>query len=78
MWQMLKVNGVKSKIIESGAELIVESRACIWVGMGVSECFLVNVGLRQHYVMSTWLLIVYMDGVVQEVNARVLEKNWNC
>ena len=36
----------------------------------MSECFPVNVGLRQGCVMSIYN--VYMDGVVQEVNVRVL------
>ena len=40
----------------------------------VSEWFPVNVGLRQGYVMSPWLFNAYMDGVVQEVNVRVLGK----
>ena len=40
----------------------------------MSEYFPVNVGLRQGCVMSTWLFNVYMDGVVREVNARVLWK----
>ena len=34
----------------------------------------VNVGLRQGCVMSPWLFNVYMDGVVLEVNVRVLGK----
>ena len=33
-----------------------------------------NVGLRQGCVMSTCLFNVYMDGVVREVNVRVLGK----
>ena len=40
----------------------------------MSEWFPVNVGLRQGCVMSPWLLNVYMDGVVWEVNVGVLEK----
>ena len=37
--------------------------------------FRVNVGLRQQgCVMSPWLLNVYMDGVVREVNVSVLGK----
>ena len=40
----------------------------------MSEWFPVNVGLRQGCVMSPWLFNVYMDGVVQEVNVRVLGK----
>ena len=34
----------------------------------------VNVGLRQSCVMSPWLFNAYMDGVVREVNVRVLGK----
>ena len=37
----------------------------------MSEWFLVNVELRQGCVMSPWFN-VYMDGVVREVNVRVL------
>ena len=36
--------------------------------------FVVNVGLRQGYVMSSWVLNLYMDGVMKEVNARVMGK----
>ena len=51
-----------------------EDRACVRVGMDVSEWFLVKVGLRQGCLMSPWLFNVYMDGVVREVNTRVLGK----
>ena len=44
------------------------------MGNYVSERFLVNVGLRQGCVMSPWLCNVYIDGVVQEVNVRMLGK----
>ena len=50
----------------------VDSRACVRVGNDVSEWFPVNVGLRQGRVISPWLFNVYMDGVVREVNVRVL------
>ena len=49
-----------------------DTRACVRVGNDVSEWFPVNVGLRQGCVMSPWLFNVYMDGVVQEENVRVL------
>ena len=51
-----------------------DSRACVRVGNDVSEWFPVNVGLRQGCVMSPWLFNVYMDGVVRDVNVRVLGK----
>ena len=38
----------------------------------MSEWFDVNVGLRQGCAMSPWLFNMYMDGVVREVNERVL------
>ena len=38
------------------------------------EWFTVNVGLRQGCLMSRWFFNVYMDGVVREVNVRVLGK----
>ena len=50
------------------------SRACVRVGNDVSEWFPANVGLRQGCVISPWLFNVYMDGVVREVNVRVLGK----
>ena len=52
----------------------VDSRACVLVGNYVSEWFPVNVGLRQDCGMSPWLFNVYLDGVVREVNVRVLGK----
>ena len=44
------------------------------MGNDVSEWFLVNVGLRQGCVITPWLFNAYMDGVVREVNVRVLGK----
>ena len=43
----------------------VDSRACILLGMDVSECFPVNFGLKQGCVMSPWLFNIFMDGVVR-------------
>ena len=43
-------------------------------GWDVSKRFSANVGLRQGCVTSPWLFNVYMDGVVREVNVRVLGK----
>ena len=44
------------------------------MGNDASEWFQVNVGLRQGCVLSPWLFNVYMDGVVREVNVRVLAR----
>ena len=51
----------------------IDSRACVQVGNDVSEWLRVNVRLRQGCAMSPWVFNVYMDGVVREVNVRVLE-----
>ena len=32
-----------------------------------SECFRINIGVRQGCVMSPWLFNVYMDAVIKEV-----------
>ena len=50
----------------------VASKACVRVENAVSEWFSVRVGLRQGCVMSPWLFNLYINGVVREVNARVL------
>ena len=52
----------------------VDSMACVRVGTDVSEWAPVNVGLTQCFVMSPWLFNIYNDGVVWEVNERVLGK----
>ena len=76
MWQMLRVYGVGGKLLKGVLSTIVyvDSRVYVQGGYDVSEWFPVNVGLRQGCVMSPWLFNVYMDGVVREVNVRVLGK----
>ena len=70
---MLRVYKVGGKLLKAVQSFYVDSRVCVQV-KNVSEWFLVNVGLRQGCVMSPWLFNVYMDGVVREVNVRVLGK----
>ena len=72
MWQMLRVYGIGGKLLKAVQSFYVDSRVCVRVE-NVSEWFLVNVGLRQGCVMSPWLFNVHMDGVIREVNVRVLE-----
>ena len=74
MWQMLTVYGVGGKLLKAVQSFYVDSRACVRVGNDASEWLPVNVGLRQGCVVSPWLFNVYMDGVVREVNVRVLGK----
>ena len=49
-----------------------ETRAGVRGESGVSEWFYVIVGLGRGCVMSPWLFNMYMDGVIREVNERVL------
>ena len=65
---------VGGKLLKARQSFYVDSRACVRVGNDVSEWFPVNVGLRQGCVVSPWLFNVYMDGVVRDVNVRVLGK----
>ena len=73
MWQMLKVYRVGGKLLKAVQSFYVDNRACVRVGNDVSEWFPLNVVLRKGCVMSPWFN-VYMDGVVREVNVRVLGK----
>ena len=40
---------------------------------GVSEWFSVKVGLSQKCVMSPWLFNMFMDGVMKEFKANILQ-----
>lgn len=64
----------RGKLLQVVKSFYIASRACIRVGNGVSERFLLKVGLRQGCVMSLWfnIYIGYMDGMVREVSARGL------
>ena len=62
------------KNVDSCAEFLYSSRACVRVRNDASEWFPVNVGLRLGCVMFPWLFNAYMDGVVREMNVRLLGK----
>ena len=70
---MLRVYGVGGKLFKAVQSFYVDM-TCVWVGNDVSDWFLVNVRLRQGCVVSPWLFNVCMDGVVREVNVKVLGK----
>ena len=72
--KMLRVYGVGLKFLKAVQNFYINSRACARVGNDVSEWFPVNVGLKQDCLMSPWLFNVYIDGVVREMNVRVLGK----
>ena len=72
MWNVLRLYGIGGRLLLGVKNLYVGSKACVRVGNEMSEWFPVRVALRQECLMSLWLFNVYIDGVVREVNARVL------
>ena len=52
MWQMLRVYGVRGKLLKARPSFYIDSWACIWVENAVSEWFLFNAGLIQGWVVS--------------------------
>ena len=72
MWEVLKLYGIGGKLLKAVKSFYAGSKACVRVGNDMSEWFQVKVGLRQGCVMSPWLFNLYFDGVVREVNERVL------
>ena len=62
------------KLFKAVQSFYTDSFACALVGNDVSDWFPVNVGVRLGCVMSPLLFNVYVDGVVREVNVRVLGK----
>ena len=54
--------------------MYVDSSACVRIKGGESEQFRIDSGVRQGYIMSTWLFNVYMDGVMKEGNE--LPRGW--
>ena len=72
LWQVVGLYEVGGKLLRALKSFYVGSKACVRVGNEVSDSFLVKTGVRQGCVMSPWLFNLYMDGVVREVNERVL------
>ena len=68
----MRIYGIGGRLFQGVKSLYEDSKACVRVGNEMSEWFPVRVGLRQGCVMSPWLFNLFIDGVVREVNARVL------
>ena len=76
MWNVLRLYGIGGRLLQGMKSLCDGSKACVSVGNEMSEWFPVRVGLRQGCLMSPWLFNLYTDGVVREVNARVLGRGF--
>ena len=72
-WNVLRSYGIGGRLLQGVKSLYAVSKARVRVPNEVSEWFPVS-GLKQECVMSPWLFNLYIDGVVREVNARVLDR----
>ena len=55
------------KFLSGTKRIHVGSSACFRVKGGESERLRIDSGVRQGCIMSSWLFIVYIDGVMKEV-----------
>ena len=55
------------KLLIGSKSIYVDSSASVRVKGGGSERFRIDKGVRQGFIMSTWLFNVNMDGVMKEV-----------
>ena len=70
MWNVLRLYGIGGRLLQGVKSLYVGSKACVRVGLKVSDWFPVRVGLRQGCVMLPWLFNLYNDGVVRGKRSR--------
>ena len=58
---------VGGKLLSGIKSTYVDSLACVRVKGGESERFRIDSGVGQSCIMSPWLFIVYMNGMMKEV-----------
>ena len=63
----MRIHDVGDKLSNSIRSMYVNSLACFRVTDGESQCFRIDSGVQQGFIMSTWLFNVYMDTVMKEV-----------
>ncbi len=71
LWEVLRIHGVGGKLLSAIKSFYEEASSCVKISEETSEHFEIKVGLRQGYVISPWLLNIYMDGVMKEMKGRV-------
>ena len=62
------------KLLSGIKGMYVDSLPCVRVKGGDSECFRIDSGLRQGWIMSSWLFNVYMTVVMKEVKIGMIKK----
>ncbi len=69
LWDTLRVYGVRRP--EGIKSFYENASASVGVNRESSESFNAEVGVRQGYVMSSWLFNIYMDGCIREMKVGV-------
>ncbi len=59
MWKIVRGYGVPDKLVKIMKVMYSESKCCVWVNNGVTECFEVKTGVRQGCVLSPFLFVSY-------------------
>ncbi len=71
LWCVLRIYGVGGQLLKGIQAFYREANACVRMEGEFSESFAVEMGVRQGCVMSPWLLNIFMDGCMREMNAKV-------
>ena len=61
--QVLRMYDVGGKLFNGIKSMYVNNLACVRVKEGKSECFRIDIGVKQVCIMFPWLFSVYMDAV---------------
>ena len=63
LWQELRMFDVSGKLLSGIKNMYFNSLVCLRVKGCESECFRIDSGVRQGFIMFTWLFNIYMDTV---------------
>ena len=66
--KVLRVYDVGGEQLNSIKSMYANSLPCVRANEGESECFTIDGGGRQGFIMSSWLFSVCLDAVMKEVN----------
>ena len=59
--QVLRMYDVGDKLLNGIRSIYINSLICVWIKRGESECFRIDSGVRQGFIMCPWLFSVYID-----------------
>ena len=69
--QVLRMYEVGGKLLNGIKNMYANNLTCVRVKGGKSECFRINMGVRQGCIMSPWLFNLYLNGMMKEVKMGV-------